>query len=58
MIDFSQVFAGPFAGYQLGLLGVDVAKIERPGGEEFRFSATATDFVLAGAWPHAGDRQR
>ena len=39
VIDFTQVIAGPFASYQLALLGPDVIKIERPGGEEFRFSA-------------------
>ena len=57
VFDFSQVFAGSFASYPHVLLGVDVSKIERPGGEVFRFSATATDLVLDGAWPHLGCRQ-
>ena len=30
-IDCTQVIAGPFATYQLALMGVDVVKIEQPG---------------------------
>ena len=36
VLDFTQVFAGPFGCYQLALLGADVIKVERPAGEDMR----------------------
>lgn len=36
ILDFTQVFAGPFGSYQLALLGADVIKVERLGGEDMR----------------------
>ncbi|MGY9054091.1 MAG: CaiB/BaiF CoA transferase family protein [Alphaproteobacteria bacterium] len=38
ILDFTQVLAGPYASYQLALLGADVIKVEKPGGEETRNS--------------------
>lgn len=34
VIDWTHVLAGPFAGYQLGLLGAEVIRIERPGADD------------------------
>jgi len=36
ILDFTQVLAGPFASYQLALLGAEVIKVERREGEDMR----------------------
>ncbi|MDE2396043.1 MAG: CoA transferase [Burkholderiales bacterium] len=34
VVDWTHVLAGPFAGYQLGLLGADVIRVERADGDD------------------------
>ena len=52
IIDFSQVFAGPFATMQLGLLGADIIKIEEPAeGDQCRSIAADNDLGRAGMPP-------
>ncbi len=51
ILDFTQVFAGPFATYQLALLGADVIKVERKGGENMRYSPGAPEWAERGMAP-------
>jgi crotonobetainyl-CoA:carnitine CoA-transferase CaiB-like acyl-CoA transferase len=52
IIDFSQVFSGPFATMQLGLLGADVIKIEEPAaGDQCRSIGADNDLGRAGMPP-------
>ena len=40
VVDMTHVLAGPYCGYQLGLLGADVVKVESPRGDMIRMWGT------------------
>jgi crotonobetainyl-CoA:carnitine CoA-transferase CaiB-like acyl-CoA transferase len=48
ILDFTQVFAGPFGSYQLALLGADVIKVERPGGDDMRRAPPSQEWAARG----------
>ena len=49
IIDITHVLAGPFAAYQLGLMGADVIKVEDPNDpDQSRDSGTDNDLNHAG----------
>ena len=52
ILDFTQVFAGPFGSYQLAVMGADVIKVERPGGEDMRYAPPADGWVERGLSTH------
>ncbi len=61
LLDFTQVFAGPFATYQLALLGADVIKVERKGGEHMRFSPGSKEWAeraYAPTWAAVNSNKR
>ena len=61
VLDFTQVFAGPFGTYQLALLGADVIKVERKGGEHMRFSPGSkewADRAMAPTWAAVNANKR
>ena len=53
IIDFTRVLAGPYASYQLSLLGADVIKIESRDGDDMRYGSRANEWEkrgLAAPW--------
>ncbi|MCC6534549.1 MAG: CoA transferase [Burkholderiales bacterium] len=51
VLDFTQVLSGPFATFQLALLGADVIKVERREGEEMRRSPLSKQWSERGLAP-------
>jgi crotonobetainyl-CoA:carnitine CoA-transferase CaiB-like acyl-CoA transferase len=51
ILDFTQVLAGPYASYQLALLGADVIKVERREGEDMRRTPLSREWSERGLAP-------
>lgn len=51
ILDFTQVLAGPYGSYQLALLGADVIKVERTGGEDMRRTPLSREWADRGMAP-------
>ena len=61
ILDFTQVLAGPYASYQLALLGADVIKVERREGEDMRRTPLSREWAdrgLASAWQAVNGNKR
>ena len=52
ILDFTQVLAGPYASYQLALLGADVIKVERREGEDMRRTPLSSEWAKRGLPGH------
>jgi len=51
ILDFTQVLAGPYASFQLALLGADVIKVERREGEDVRRTPLSREWAERGMAP-------
>jgi len=61
ILDFTQVLAGPFASFQLGLLGADIIKVERREGEDTRRTPLSREWAdrgMASAWQSVNGNKR
>jgi crotonobetainyl-CoA:carnitine CoA-transferase CaiB-like acyl-CoA transferase len=61
ILDFTRVLAGPYASYQLALLGADVIKIESREGDDMRYGNRANDWEkrgLAAPWVSVNGNKR
>ena len=61
ILDFTQVLAGPYATYQLALLGADVVKVERREGEDMRrtpLSRVWAERGMASGWMAVNGNKR
>jgi len=50
VIDITHVLAGPFAAYQLALLGADVIKVEAPDDPDQSAAPARTARSIAASW--------
>jgi crotonobetainyl-CoA:carnitine CoA-transferase CaiB-like acyl-CoA transferase len=51
ILDFTQVLAGPYASYQLALLGAEIIKVERREGEDMRRTPLSREWAERGLAP-------
>jgi crotonobetainyl-CoA:carnitine CoA-transferase CaiB-like acyl-CoA transferase len=51
ILDFTQVLAGPYASYQLALLGAEIIKVERREGEDMRRTPLSREWADRGLAP-------
>ncbi|MBS0560524.1 MAG: CoA transferase [Proteobacteria bacterium] len=61
ILDFTQVLAGPYASYQLALLGAEVIKVERREGEDMRRTPLSREWAdrgMAPAWQAVNGNKR
>jgi crotonobetainyl-CoA:carnitine CoA-transferase CaiB-like acyl-CoA transferase len=61
ILDFTRVLAGPYASYQLALLGADVIKVESRDGDDMRFGNRADAWEkrgLAAPWVAVNGNKR
>jgi crotonobetainyl-CoA:carnitine CoA-transferase CaiB-like acyl-CoA transferase len=61
ILDFTQVLAGPFASFQLALLGADIIKVERREGEDMRRTPLSREWAdrgMAPAWQAVNGNKR